>query len=356
MDGINVNFRDGVVDDGYMWVFDNVLQAVCRINLDTMVMDIVQKYEGEKDITIGWIVQHQNTLYMVTTDKPGILIYDKNKNRFYERFDVPKTGYGKPDVSSVLLHENTIWIFPVWLENAACCYDVKKGKFYTDDRITGMLKQHKSSQGFFSPFYYRENDELWTVSFLGNAYWMFDLKSGASEVYEFEDADIQLSGICCKGNQKWFSFINSDRIMCVEDGIFDIWDSVGVENRPFSHIANVGRFVLYMPRRSNAIVIIDTINNNIYKREVRNEGVGEFLFESMRNYCKCKETIYLFPNQSNDMYKMESDTGKVEVIVLSADFSYDLECVKGRAARQNLIKEDKNTSFHGFISYCSEMV
>lgn len=355
MDGINVNFRDGVVDDGYMWVFDNVLQAVCKIDLDSMVMDIVQKYEGEKDITIGWIVQHQNTLYMVTTDKPGILIYDKNKKRFYERFDAPETGYERKAVSTVFLHENIIWIFLVRLENSACCYDVKKGKFYTDDRITGMLKRHKSCQGVFSSFNYKENDYLWMVSFAGNAYWKYDLKSGDSEIHEFEDSDMQLSGICCNGNQKWFSFINSGKIMCVDGEEYNIWDNVGTENRPFSHIVNAGKYIIYLPRQCNEIITIDTSNNAISKRRVNKDGIKGFLDEKMRNFCDYRSVIYLFPNQIDTMYKMDINKGEVERVVLTASFSYASEIIKKRILRQEKIEEDGNISLNGFISYCAKL-
>ena len=328
MDGINVNFRDGVVDDGYMWVFDNVLQAVCRINLDTMVMDIVQKYEGEKDITIGWIVQHQNTLYMVTTDKPGILIYDKNKKRFYERFDVPETGYGKPDVSSVLLYENTIWIFPVWLENAACCYDVKKGKFYTDDKITGMLKRHKSSQGVFSPFYYRENDDLWMVCFGGNAYWRYDLKSETFEMYEFEDTDMQLSGICFFDNRKWFSFINTGKIICNDNGeLYELISENNNSNRPFSTIVGTGNNVIFLPRYGNEIVKVDTLTNEVCSIWLEEEEKFSWN-ERMRNYCRDKDNLFFIPYHGEIMYMMQELDKEVKKVELFASFDYEVERIK----------------------------
>lgn len=356
MNEINVNFRDGVIDDGYMWVFDNVLQAVCRIDLDSMVMDIVQKYEGEKDITIGWILKHQKSLYMIRHDIPGILIYDRIKKRFYERFDVPEMGCEKLMVSTAILHENNLWIFPVWLENSAYRYDIKKGKFFVENEIINVVKRHKSSPKIFSPFLHKENDSIWMVSFGGDAYWRYDLKNKTEELYEFNEADIRLSGICNFNGRRFFSFIDSSKIMCVNaEGECDVWEGIENENEPFANIVNVGDYILFIPRQSTNIVILNIQNGEIRKVELEKENTGTYIYERMRNYCIDDNKIYLFPFQMNEMYVMDINSGEVYKEPIKTVFLYDLEQVKGKIKRQNMIKEDKDTSFKGFIKYCVKL-
>lgn len=356
MNEINVNFKDGVVDDGYMWVFDNALQAVCKINLETMIMDIVDRYEGAKEITVGWIVQWEHMLYMVQIESPGILIYDRNKKCFYERFDVPEIGYGKPKVSTVLLYEDMLWIFPLWLENDACCYDLKKGKFYIDKNITGLLRQHKSSLGVFSPFYCMENNILWLVCFGGNVYWKYDLKNGNSEKYEFNDSEMQLSGICCEAGKKWFTFINSGRVMLSNDeGNCMFWDKAGSENRPFSNIVNIGFYTLLMPRYANNIAVIDTKNNEMRRIELKKDEIRTSGNERVRNFCKYGDKLYLIPYQSGEMYKVDGATGEVKREELTTSFHYELEQVMKKLNKGEVLRENENMGIRGFIAYCNEV-
>ncbi len=356
MDGINVNFRDGVVDDGYMWVFDNVLQAVCKINLDTMVMDIVQKYEGEKEITIWWIVQYQKSLYMVRRDIPGILIYDRMKKRFYERFDVPEVGHKESTVSTVIQMADDLWIFLSWLENSACRYDMKKGKYYVENRISNLLKSHKSNPKIFSPYFHKESDSIWMVSYVGDAYWRFDLNNKTGDLYEFNDADMKLSGICHKNGKKWFSFIDSGNIMCVDaDGKCDIWEDIGNENEPFANIISAGDYVVFMPRQSTNMAILNTVNSQMRKVEIKKESEEKYIFERMRNYCIVGNSIFLFPIEMDDLFVFNLETGEVSSLQINASFSYDLEQLKGKLARNNMIREDKNTRFRAFLSYFEEV-
>lgn len=352
MNGIRANFKDGVIEDGYMWVFDNCLQAVCKINPETMVMDMVEQYEGEENITIGWIVAYQNKLFMVKTEKPGILIYDRNKKRFFERFDAPNVGAAKQNVASVLLYENTIWIFPVWLENAACCYDLKRGKYYTDHNITRLLKSHENSSGVFSPFYYIENEFLWLVSFGGNAYWKYNLKENTAEKFEFDDQNIQLSAIFCVEDEFFFSFIDSAKIVCNSKlEVFDVYSGDNNSSRAFSNIVRNGKKIVFLPRYGNKIVTVD-----ILTKMVSTFALGEEKFsriERIRNFCRSTEGLLLIPYQGNEMYIIRELDGTIEKVNLTASFNYIVETVKTEMNRRGCVQESKNATISGFIQYCA---
>lgn len=355
MNDIRANFRDGVIEDGYMWVFDNCLQAVCKINMETMVMDMVERYEGEEHITVGWIVGHQNKLFMVKTETPGILIYDKNKKRFFERFDAPNVGNAKQDVASVLLYDNTIWIFPVWLENEACCYDLKRGKYYTDHNITRLLKSHESTLGVFSPFYFVEKDILWMVCFGGKVYWKYDLKNGNSEMFGFDKMGLQLSGICCDSHEKWFSFLNSSKLMRIREGEdFEFWDGKDSENRPYSNIVKIGLYIVFMPRFSDSIAVINSENGKIQQTVLKKEKIKTSMNEKMRNYCKYGNNLYMLPYQSENMYKVDGVTGEVTCENIASSFHYELEQVKRAFNRGTCIRENENLGICGLIDFCRE--
>lgn len=353
MDGINVNFRDGVVDGGYMWVFDNVLQAVCRIDLNSITMDIVQKYEGEKDISVGWIKMWNDVLYMVPLDSFGILIYDKNKKRFYERFDVPEIGRAKVEVSDVFIFENKLWIIPISYDKAVWYYELKKGIYRLDDKLTGIIKRNKSATKIYSPIFHRENNHLWIVNLQTNVYGKYDLRSETYDAYELEDKGAKLCGMCCVNEQKWFSFFDSQDIMCcdINEGC-NIWNGDKDIRFPFSNIIRFMQYVLYLPYYADSIVVINIQTKELHTIEVESETVKLFYGEKMRNACADGERLFLLPYHGNKLFLLNAKTGEVIHKPLKSEFDYELERVRGLIAKNAMVYEDRNTTLGGFITYC----
>ena len=79
MDSVKASFQDAVFEDGYMWVFDNLIQAICRIDVDTFEMEIISDYKGKKRFNTQKIFLIQDKFYLVTRESTEILIYDRKK-------------------------------------------------------------------------------------------------------------------------------------------------------------------------------------------------------------------------------------------------------------------------------------
>lgn len=343
-------FKDAIFEDEFMWYFDNLLQALCRMNLKNHQIEMISKYENIEKFIVRWIFQSKDKFYLATNSSMKLLIYDLKK-RTIEMVE-SNTNELSNEISeqfSAFFYANCIWFIPKYTDELMYYYDLKSKKYHELEEFKLVMEKKLGNQIYPITFPFCSQGAIWFTIFETQKYIKFDLSEKVGECIHQVGENLQYEGICYDGNCVWLTIKNSNNILCAKEQSTVIRIS---EKQSYSYLFNLEKYVVALPRYSNRVVLID---KKTYGVTVVYLQIEENKKKSGRSYIvNCKEHgdyIYLFPHGIKSFFKLNKNTLVVEKIE-SVFENYDLEIIKGDIEKKRILHESEDINLINLCEYC----
>lgn len=350
MNQIKANFRDAVIENDYMWFFDNVIQAVCRMKLENHETEIVCRYKGPEKFVVAKLYSINGCLYLISLSKIGVLIYDKRRKLFQEQFVAQNNGKNVFCLSSAFVYRNNIWLLPRRYSGTVYCYDVKCNKIMSKQAYFDKMNE-KSVSGVFSPFYMLKGKELWLPVFGERFYAVFNLENDCSRIYELPDKNVSLNSIYFAEKKIWFTDMNKKGIICLEEDGEMKHIAFGEEaKRPYSNIVCAHGKMFFLPRYKNVLLVAD--NETVTEFNLGYiETDGSEPAEMVHNAVATEEGLYLIPYHAKELFFYHNQEGTVTQIEMMTKEDYETEKIESVLNREGRLKETNDISIRDFFRY-----
>ena len=136
---------DGYLEDDNLWFSNNSFNALCRLNLKSIKIDVIDTFSRRKK----WekkihrkIIEHNNFFYLIPNFGNEIDIYNRITGeqsfaKIPEQY-LQNNGYF---VADALAANDCIWIFPWNSHQSVIVYNILENQFYQDIILTHKLKE-----------------------------------------------------------------------------------------------------------------------------------------------------------------------------------------------------------------------
>ena len=252
MDFVKASFLDVICEDEYLWIFDNLIQAICRIDIDSFEMEVVSCYRKEERFAARRIFQDK--FYLVTENSLKILVFDRKKqgedSGFY--LQEPSILYEMSRPYMTFMHESCIYFFPRYIDGEVICFELLTKK-YIKKKLYECIRRTKISNNDLRiryPGYYKG-----VVSFtLHNTKYYVECNLNDDKVIinESEFNNIILNSCCYDGKEIWLTELDSSNVTCMGRRIERLPKEQG-----YSRIYPLEDGVIIFPDNGNKLVYVE---------------------------------------------------------------------------------------------------
>lgn len=345
VDTIKAHFYDAIFENGYMLVFDNFIQALCRIDIKSFEMEIISYYKGKKEFIARRIFLFQNKIYLVSNDSAEILIYDRKTTKENSLFFLFSFLCKKKIRYTVFEYEKIIYFFPKCIGEKIICFDLIKSKYYEKklfDKSTLKKVNNCDTMGFSCV----QGDSVWFVIYGTKFYVRYHIIDGNVDLFECLDSKMALKAICFDEKKIWLTSIYDNNIYCEGEQIIKI---PGKES--FSWLYNIDEYILALPGRDDRLILIH--KNTLKKTEISLQS-GHYLKQRKSNgsgmirCIKHENYIFLFPYCIQDLFILEKRSLIIQKVELKCK-NYLREYFK---RNKKLICETEDIKLENLLWFC----
>lgn len=318
-------FEDAVFSDGYMWFFDNCIQAICKANIQEKKACIVRHLQDTRVFNVKWLFEWDNYYYMASKSGCRLLVYGEKENQF---FWIEPQEKMKRKNSLVFSQNRQIWFFPKISSGETLVFDIDQQQYTHRNEFVEMSKQCFGMNEFpiaFPSFC----DGVFCFS-VNNSIIKYDFNRGTYHKRSILLDNDAVNSVVLDGEKVWATLKNSNDIVCVdEDEHF-----IKVQGKQsYSWMYVIENYILILPRYSNNIILIE--KNHEFKLSVIEIGKKEFNCVTGRsrhvNCCKHGQYFYIFPYGEKRLIRIHQKDRTVQTI--------DLEFIDYFERRQEVIKK-----------------
>lgn len=310
-------FQDMILKDGYMWFFDNRIQALCRMKDESFKIEIIATYKKGKKFYVRRIFKFQNKFYFASRDSARLLVYndnaEKDELKFYLQESFLKAS-GK--VYTAFKYDTCIYFLPVSMDVKMVCFDM-----YTE-RYSEMLLCDSSMKEVIG----NSQLDIGYPCFYGNAIWFpiqrtpfyvkYSLAERKAELFQETDKEIMLSGICFDGKNIWLTQEEIGDVICVGKRTINISAEL-----PYSWLHNIGNYIIVSMLFSNKILLIDRETLEVSMRDLsldeKKKQCGKGY--SIINCCESNDVVFLLRSEIQDLIIFDKKTLEVRKVKLKCE-------------------------------------
>lgn len=334
LESIKACFLDAVLKEGYIWFFDNRIQALCKMSTDNFKMEIISVYRGEERFNVRKIFFFQNKFYLVSTHSPDILIYDNNRKDKGSAFQMqkPLINYAS-EIYAAYGYADYIYFFPSFINGKIICFDIYTKKYFEKSLFDSSIKAAIGKQTMIMGYSSFHNGKLFFPVFGTSFYMSCDLGTYKTDLFQTEDKRIMLSGSCFDGENIWLTQKDESDIICIGKESINI-----LEKYTYSWLYNIDDFIIMLLNCNDKLLLIhkETAEVSIVtlpfiETEKQQKSKGAIV-----NCCDCGDFVFLFRHGAQDLYVFYKKTMKVKRIDLYCE-DYAEICF---SKKKNLLNEE----------------
>lgn len=350
MDEIRASFCDAVFEDGYMWVFDNLIQAICKINMDTFKMEIISCYEGKEIFVVQKILLYQNKFYMSTISSAKILIYDRKMQGNREAFYLQEPLEDKGPIGTFFRYDNCLYFLPRRIDERIICFDILTGRYFNKIFLESDMKNELKKYGLNIKCYYYYEDTIWFVLQGTSFYLRYSMSNGNVELFKTQGKECALEKICYDGEHVWLTESDNSDVICEGEQIVKIY-----EEQSYSRLYFINACITILPKYGNKLVLIEKGTFNVSIIELPLTLKEKRQKEEYNNFLECKEykeLIFLFPSGIPDLIVFHKKTLKVKRIKVKCE-GYIEKCIQNE---KNQLYENECINLKSLLQFCGQPI
>lgn len=339
MNTIGASFSDGIFDDGYMWVFDNLIQAVCRIDLEKEEMEILSYYNGEERFVAERIFLFRERFYFVTKLSTKILIYER-KRQEEKAFSLCESTDITP-WTEVFAYAGCIYF--LCINGELVRFEISTEQYTQKELLTSSEKEEMGISNSFVRRPWVHDKTVWIALYGSNRYLQYDVTGEKADLFHVEDKDAALDRICFDGERVWLTELKQKDIICQEKGAVRI-----PMEQVCSKLCDSSRWILAFPKQGNQFILIEKETNQtlqidlpFFKKE--NQKMG-----NCREY---KDCLFLFQSDVRELYVLQKETWKFKRVSLKCDY---YQADRYFTTEKEQLLEDKYMGLEQMLQFCAQ--
>lgn len=358
METIKANFRDGIVEDSYLWVFDNQLQAICKVDLQTTELSVVSRYIANATFTVEWMLFYNMRLYMLTTKEPKILIYDMKEEVFIEEFDYSEFDARTTAITGAYIYNDSIWMMPHFANGRICRYNLKSGKFVAVATPLLEMKRYKQDVRMGIMEYCVTGNILWFTVFDYCAYVKYDMDKDYVHIFELKDKKRKLCGVYSDGTELWITQLDTSNVLNISSDN-DIREIVieGGKHRPHSSIVFTDTNIICVPKYNCKFITIDKKDKLVkeyYAPGILAAGDCESATDKYHATIEENGIMYFMPVQAHSVICYDQSVEAFSTYHPKYSGKYSVDVMKFKMIRDKQVVESTDITLTTFIEYLKE--
>lgn len=341
------NFMDAVIENGFIYFFDNILQAMCRADLKNYNLEILAEYNDYKEIEVNQIYSFDHFFLLIDIFSISILWFDRDR-KCYVNYEYDLENRLRQGHSSFLL-ENLVYFFPVDNHKNIVCFDIKSQEFFQVDSINNLLGKNINSF-CLAPTMYK--DIVYFAIQRTNQYIEYNLFTKRAQIVNFKNIGTKLYSLLQTDElMTWILEDKSLGLVCGEKEKCIIKIS---NEQQCSRICNIQNYVCLPPRCGNRLILIDKFNMDI-KNIVLPVYESELILTKNKRsgFVKCIETesdIFVIPFGIKALLCITKDTFKVSRIRFQCN-NYMNMVISRRISLAEKVAERQEVNMCHFMEY-----
>ncbi len=353
MKQISANFRDGVIIDEYMWVYDNAIQGICKIDLYTYELELVKAYQGKQEYIVSWIFRFDDILFLVGMFEKAILAYDMEKNVFFSIKMLVDIDESKIKIQQVIRYKDVLWMLPQFLSSPIICFDMKMKEYKLHHTLITSLARLRGPASCQYSFASIEGNCLYIPSWYEAQYIRYNIETGQCKTFDLKNMNLKLNSIYVNGEKRWVSLSNSSDIVYVNMFGKERRIAEGTKgNRPYAEIYHILEYLIYLPGYGNEIVLVNTKTEEVIRYTLDEEiELKERPSSRMRNICYKEDKIYFIPFNIDKLYILDLNEKDLREMILRTSLDYTVKKIEHYIKRGDYVREMQRTSLIEFLDY-----
>lgn len=330
MDYIAASFLDGIFENEYIWVFDNRIQAICKINITNFNMEIVSFYKGERKFFARKIFKIENKFYLVGRESSRILIYNRNKQEEYLEFSLQNSSIlDDSEKYIVFLYGTCIYFLPQYIGKEIICFDTSIKKYFTKQPLKHFINGRVKESSVVIQYSNQHQGAAWFVLRGTGFYGQYNFVKEKLELFQIENSESFLSGCCFDGDNVWLVEINNGHVICAKEQVAFI-----PQRQYYSNPFPVNEGIILLPANADRLMFIE--------KESFKMSVIEMPFDRARRkqltlypvYGQYGNCVFMFPVLFGTMYIFNKKTLQITQVVLKCE-EYIKKCFSGEKVLLN---------------------
>lgn len=302
MDVVNADFSDAFFEGGYMWIFDNRIQALCKVDLAGFNMEIISFYKSKKKFAVRRIYLYENKFYLVQAGSMQILVYNREEQNEDAAFCLIPLLYENREISVVHEYSGNICFLSNYADGKIFCFNMSAQKYYEKKSIASLVKEKIPFDAHIGINSYLYGNTVWFTFYETNYYGRYNIEEENIELFQIEDRSVCLDNICFDGEDVWLTQTNSSNIICAGK------KTVKVSGEQFyTKIYNSVNWIVVLPKYEHRIVLVQkgTFDLLIINLPLCEYEIKQRLERNMLRCCEYRDRIYIFPHGIKDLFVLE---------------------------------------------------
>lgn len=349
MDSIKAFFRDGVYENGYIWVFDNQIQAICKISVTDFELKVIGRYKGKDVFIARRIFLFQDMFYLVERNSTKILIYDRNKQGKDTAFCLQETKVcNRTEKYAAFFYGDRIYLFPRSIDGEVIVFETSTREYIKSRLFEDSIKAKIRKEDLFIKYPSNYQEVLWFVLNNSNFYGRYDLATRKAELFQAGDKGTVLSGCCFDGERIWLTESHSSDVICVGERTVSILDELPW---PYSFPYSVDEGII-IPSGDNGdkLVFIEKATFKVSIVELPLSEKTKQLTTACREYIEQGNFIFLFPLEDRSMFVFDKDLLKITQVNLKSDNYIERDFIAGNV----VLCEDECINIKHLLQFSGE--
>ncbi len=301
----NISVLGGCYHNGLLCFFSTEIKALCSINVDDGMLDvmypIVDLEDGKEFIDV---VFYDGSLILVPYNHTIMYIYNTEKKRM-EKYSLE--SFVTRGFSKAFLRDNELVLIPHNIKEPIVFFDIESETINTMKILTGKIDDPNDDDTWIDPHgMCLYGDYCYITCRYKNTIVKWNLKDNRQSFYNLK-SDVSIRGICAFKEKMWFSLNGNAGIMS--------WDESSKEellHRIPDQMTGNWLFVQNVPIDDKTLMILPGFANRVYTFNVLNGKWNElscnFPKEFRRTvskrslfhyYTRLGQKIYLYPRSGN---------------------------------------------------------
>ncbi len=295
-------FGEGIIRDDHMYAFDNRLNAMCKVNLRDMSMDILENYESGKPLFAKRIFEVDDTFVLQHERTLNLVVYDK-KEGTYSAYSKGSSAGEKYNV--IQLQKELIFI-PLNWTNEIIVFDVEKRE-YSEQKHFHVIKDEP--QIVLRPVLYKNSIIFPTQN--ENSFFRI----------ETEEKIIDQISLISRGIIPHIAKTDGDYLWVIEDKAEKLYGfgkesvTVSIPAGKYGDIAVLEKHICLMPLVGFPLVIVSKEDRAVMTLGEISEVSNTEMYGRFSSHVYCAEDhdhIYLFPNNDGFILKINKKGFEME--------------------------------------------
>lgn len=277
----------GIVESNKLCVFNNRCALLMTYDLEDFSYEILSEFKvvRENKCVVIKMIKKEDIIYLILQKQKCVLTYNLETNEIGVFGDLYDKAKEKQNVLNAFLYDRNIWIFPVYVKQPICFFNIQTKKWKEHRSIYNYFKAQNIylDPDYFIDTIYQIENKIWSA--VWNTPYVFFIDLDTMEIHIYDTYCGPISSFSCDRKNFWLAVSGEENIInwAPQSGVCKKYTIDGInldkESRQFWYICDTEQRIYMIPSSNNDIYAVEKGNGNVCALGLSG------------NYCRIKKNL-----------------------------------------------------------------